>query len=65
MSNRYPQLELSGSRATAIVQELITQVRAKSPSMVFLMETHRSGSRAMNLKWRLGMKNSVGVDSVG
>jgi hypothetical protein len=33
--------------------------------MVFLMETHRSDSCAMNLKWRLGLKNSVGVDSFG
>jgi hypothetical protein len=28
--------------------------------MVFLMETQRSASRAMNLKWKLGLKNSVG-----
>jgi hypothetical protein len=33
--------------------------------MVFLMETHRSAQRAMNLRWRLSLKNSVGVDSVG
>jgi hypothetical protein len=33
--------------------------------MVFLMETRRSASRAMNLKWRLGIKNSVGVDIFG
>jgi hypothetical protein len=46
------------------VEELIAIVRAKIPSMVFLMET-RSASRAMNLKWRLGLKNYVGVDSLG
>jgi hypothetical protein len=33
--------------------------------MVFLMETRRSASRATNLKWRLGLKNAVGVDSLG
>jgi hypothetical protein len=33
--------------------------------MVFLMETHRSAKRAMNLKWRLGLKNVIGVDSIG
>lgn len=47
------------------VQNLTALVRAKSPSMVFLMETRRSASRAMNLKWRLGLKNSVGVESIG
>jgi hypothetical protein len=54
-----------GLRQSTIVQELITLVRAKSSSLVFLMETHRSGSRAINIKWRLGLKNSVGVDSIG
>jgi hypothetical protein len=33
--------------------------------MVFLMETRRSASWAMDLKWRLGLKNSVGDDSLG
>jgi hypothetical protein len=33
--------------------------------MVFLMETHRSVQRAMNLKWRLDLKHSVGIDSPG
>jgi hypothetical protein len=33
--------------------------------MIFLTETRRSASRAMNLKWRLGLKNSVGVESIG
>jgi hypothetical protein len=47
------------------VQNLTALVRAKSPSMVFLMETRRSASRAMNLKWRLGLKTSVGVDDIG
>jgi hypothetical protein len=47
------------------VHELIALVRAKKPSMVFLIETWRSASHAMNLKWRLGLKNSIGVDSLG
>jgi hypothetical protein len=47
------------------VQELIALVRAKRPIMVSLMEIKRSASRGMNLKWMLGLKNSVGVDSNG
>jgi hypothetical protein len=54
-----------GLRQSQTVQELMALIRAKSPNMVFLMETHRSAKRAINLKWRLGLKNSVGVDSVG
>jgi hypothetical protein len=54
-----------GLGPSSIVQELCTLVRAKSPSIVFLMETHRSVQRAMKLKWRLGLKNSVGMDSAG
>jgi hypothetical protein len=49
---------------SSIVQEFTALVRAKSPSLVFLMETHTSAQRAMNLNWRLGFKNVVGVDSV-
>jgi hypothetical protein len=47
------------------VQELTSLTRAKSPSMVFLMETRRSARHAMNLKWRLRLRNSIGVDSIG
>jgi hypothetical protein len=54
-----------GLRQSQTVQVLTALIRAKSPNMVFLMETHRSAKRAINLKWRLGLKNSVGVDSVG
>jgi hypothetical protein len=54
-----------GLGQSVTIQELIALVRAKSPAMVFLMETRRSANRAMNLKWRLGLKNSVGVDSNG
>jgi hypothetical protein len=47
------------------VQELCALVRVKSPSMFFPLETHRSSQHAMKLKWRLGMKHSIGVDSAG
>jgi hypothetical protein len=50
---------------TATVHEFIVLVRAKGPIMVFRMETRRIASCAMNLKWRLGLKNSVGVYSLG
>jgi hypothetical protein len=52
-------------KQSATVHELIALVRAKSLIMVFLMETQRSASRGMNLKWSLGLKNSIGVDSNG
>jgi hypothetical protein len=55
-----------GLEQSSIVQELCALSRAKSPSsMIFLMETHRSAQCALNLRWRLGLKNSVGVNSVG
>jgi hypothetical protein len=54
-----------GLGQSSIVQELSALVRAKSPSLVFLMETHRSAQRVMNLEWRLGLQHFVGVDSVG
>jgi hypothetical protein len=60
-----PSWNCRGLGQSLIVQELTTLVRAKSPSLVFLMETHRSAQRAMNLKWSLVLKNVVGVDSVG
>jgi hypothetical protein len=53
-----------GLRQSRAVQELLAPTRAKSSSMVFL-KTRHSAKRAMNLKWRLGLKNSVGVDSIG
>jgi hypothetical protein len=52
-----------GLGQSVTIHELIALVRAKSPIMIFLMETRRSASRAMNLKWMLGLKNSVGVDN--
>lgn len=47
------------------VQELVALVRAKSPRLVFLSETRTSGTRVANLRWRLGLKNCIAVDSSG
>ena len=47
------------------VQELVALVRAKSPMLVFLSETRMKGSRVANLRWRLGLKHCITVDSVG
>jgi exonuclease III len=46
------------------VQELVALVRAKSPMLVFLSETRTKGRRVENLRWRLGLKNCITVDSV-
>lgn len=46
------------------VQDLVALVGAKSPRLVFLSETRMSGDRAMNLRWRLGLKHAVAVDSI-
>ena len=47
------------------VQELVALVGANSPRLVFLYETRMSGVRAENLRWRLGLKHVVAVDSTG
>ncbi|CAN6346612.1 unnamed protein product [Urochloa humidicola] len=54
-----------GTGLPRTVQELTALVRAKSPSMVFLCETRNKGSRVENLRWRLGLKNCISVDSDG
>jgi hypothetical protein len=33
--------------------------------MVFLSETRRSAQHALHLRWRIGLKNAIGVDSEG
>ena len=40
-----------------------SRVGAKSICLVFLSETRMVGDRAMNLRWRLGLKHAVAVDS--
>jgi hypothetical protein len=64
--DEYHKLELPRSLATCDSSRAYRSCESKKkPSMVFLMETWRSASHAMNLKWRLGLKNSIGVDSLG
>jgi hypothetical protein len=46
------------------VQELQTLVPAKSPKLLFLAETRRSERRVGHLRWRLGLNNYLGIDSV-
>jgi len=46
------------------VQELVALAREKSPMLVFLSETRMKGGRVANLRWRLGLKNCITVDSV-
>jgi hypothetical protein len=40
-------------------------VRVKCPSLLFLCETRNSEVRVSNLRWRLGLKNCIEVDSDG
>lgn len=54
-----------GIRLSRTVQELTALARAKSQSFVFLCETRNSESRAANLRWRLGLRNCIAVDSDG
>lgn len=44
------------------VHELVALVRAKSP---MFSETRMKGARVANLRWRLGLKHCITVDSVG
>jgi hypothetical protein len=54
-----------GTGLSRIVQELVTLVRVNCPSLVFLCETRNSENRVANLRWRLGLKNCIAVDSDG
>ena len=47
------------------VRELEALVKANSPKIIFLAETRQRGARLGHLRWRLGLKNFVAVDSVG
>lgn len=47
------------------VQELTALVRAKSLTFVFLCETRISEARVANLRWRLGLRNCITMDSNG
>ncbi|CAO2207064.1 unnamed protein product [Urochloa humidicola] len=54
-----------GTGLSRTVQDLTALVRAKCPGLVFLCETHNSENRVANLRWRLGLKNCIAVDSDG
>jgi hypothetical protein len=54
-----------GTGLSRIVQELSALVRAHSPGLVFLCETRNSEVRVANLRWRLGLKNCIAIDSDG
>ncbi|KAJ1259149.1 hypothetical protein BS78_10G132000 [Paspalum vaginatum] len=47
------------------VQELCGFVRLYHPKIVFLPETRMNADRARNLCWRLGLRNSLAINSVG
>jgi len=48
-----------------IVQELCNYVKLHHPKLVFLSETRMSASRSKNLRWKIGLKHSLAVDSDG
>jgi hypothetical protein len=66
-SNEYVVLELLGAETglPRTVREITTLVRVKCPSLLFLCETRNSEVRVSNLRWRLGLKNCIAVDSDG
>ena len=47
------------------VRDLDALVRHHNPKLVFLSETMISESRVKNLRWRLGLKGCLAVDSRG
>jgi hypothetical protein len=47
------------------VRDLDTLVRQHCPKLVFLCETMISESRVKNLRWRLGLKGCLAIDSKG
>ncbi|RLM70126.1 hypothetical protein C2845_PM17G06640 [Panicum miliaceum] len=59
------QLELLRAGEPRTVRELEALVKANSPKIIFLAETRQRGVRLSHLRWRLGLKNFVAVDSFG
>ena len=47
------------------VQELCNYVKLHHPKLVFLSEIRMSASRSKNLRWKIGLKHSLAVDSDG
>ena len=62
-SRKPPKVQGSERRLTA--RELDGFVRRYSPKLVFLSETMISESRVKNLRWRLGLKGCLAIDSRG
>jgi hypothetical protein len=58
-------LELSGGGEPQTVRDLDALVRQHGPKLVFLCETMISEGRVKNLRWRLGLKGCLAVDSRG
>jgi hypothetical protein len=47
------------------VHELCRFVKSHSPKLVFISDTRLSGSRVRNLRWSLGLRQCLLVDSIG
>ena len=45
------------------VQDLLALIKAHNPKLVFLSETLQCENRMRNLRWRLGLKNCIAVQS--
>jgi len=54
-----------GAGNSRTVRDLDALVRHHNPKLVFLSETMISESRVKNLRWRLGLKGCLAVDSRG
>ena len=54
-----------GAGNSRTVRELDAFVHRYNPKLVFLSETMISESRVKNLRWRLGLKGCLAVDSNG
>ena len=59
------ELPGEGARNPRTVRELDGFVRRYNPKLVFLSETMISESRVKNLRWRLGLKGCLAIDSRG
>jgi hypothetical protein len=47
------------------VRELCDFEKSHHPKIVFISDTRMSGSRVSNLRWSLGLRHCLSVDSVG
>jgi hypothetical protein len=58
-------LELPGVGNSRTVRDLAALLQSHNPKLVFLSETRQCEQKMKNLKWRLGLKNCIAVDSDG